>query len=233
MVRKALTGVSRLRLRLLGARSFRGERVEVRGCRREFRGRHALRRVRLARHARIAAAIRMRCRHAVATSASTSCCAAICMPNIAPCCLTRRQRATKFAAVHAPADSSKHSRRFTPDFASGLGQACAGAGDRLDRQRRHVVGRGGAAGGAGRIRRDPRRRVAGLYPDRCSGFGLGGVADRARSPIASASCRRSALSIGFLGTGLCRSPDFRRTLWQFIAVHFADRARAPRRPSGR
>ncbi|MGB9115482.1 MAG: hypothetical protein WCC91_09400, partial [Bradyrhizobium sp.] len=37
------------------------------------------------------------------------------MPNIAPCCLTRRLRAGKLPPVHAPSDSSRGSTAFIPD----------------------------------------------------------------------------------------------------------------------
>ncbi len=48
-------------------------------------------------------------------------------------------------------------------FASGMVPACGRGTDRLARQRRDVVDRGRAAGGAGRFRRDPGHRVAGLH----------------------------------------------------------------------
>ena len=50
-------------------------------------------------------------------------------------------------------------------FRSGMGEACACAADRFDRQRRHVVGGGGTAGGAGRVRGHKGRGFAGLYHD--------------------------------------------------------------------
>ena len=90
---------------------------------------------------------------------------------------------------------------FVPDSASGMGQACARGGDRLDRQRRHVVGGGGAAGGAGRIRRDAAARCRWPLRSRCSAS-VSAASSPARSPTASASWRRSALSIAFSASAM-------------------------------
>ena len=89
----------------------------------------------------------------------------ICMPNIAPCGLTRNPGATKLPRCTHPPPPRQIRPRFTPDFAPGLAAARAGRPDRLRRRGRDVVGRGGDAGGAAGIRRHPRRGIARRHHD--------------------------------------------------------------------
>src|ERR1700738_266513 len=139
------------------------------------------------------------------------------MPNIAPRCLPRRQRATKFAVVPAPADSSKHSRRFTPDS----GQAWVRLALAL------VIGSIGGVGLWSVVVVLPvaqgefaatRGAISLAFTLTVLGFGLGGVAT-GRITDRFGIVPAIALSISFLGTAYVLA-GLSTTLWQFIAVHF-------------
>ena len=77
--------------------------------------------------------------------------------------LDREAAANEVAAVEAASPLSPNSTLFVPNSRRAWTRLGRGRPDRLARQRRHVVGRGGASGGADRIRRLPRHSVARLY----------------------------------------------------------------------
>jgi MFS family permease len=139
------------------------------------------------------------------------------MPNIAPCCLTRRLRARKLSAVHAPTDSSKSSSAFVPDS----GQAWVRLALAL------VIGSIGSVGMYSVVVVLPvvqaefgatRGAISLAYTLTMLGFGVGGIAtgritDRFGIVVAM------GLSIAVLGLAYVAA-GLSTTLWQFIAVHF-------------
>jgi MFS family permease len=138
------------------------------------------------------------------------------MPNIAPCCLTRRLQARKLPPVHAPTDSSKSSSAFAPDS----GQAWVRLALAL------VIGSIGSVGMYSVVVVLPvvqrefgatRGAISLAYTLTMLGFGLGGIAtgritDRFGIVVAM------GLSIAVLGLAYVAA-GLSTTLWQFIAVH--------------
>jgi MFS family permease len=119
--------------------------------------------------------------------------------------------------VHAPAESSKHSDRFTPDS----GQAWVRLALAL------IIGSIGSVGMWSVVVVLPvvqgefgatRGAVSLAFTLAVLGFGLGGVAT-GRITDRFGIVAAMALSIGVLGTAYVLA-GFSTTLWQFIAVHF-------------
>ena len=140
----------------------------------------------------------------------------ICMPNIAPCWLTRRSPARKLPIVHAPSDSQS-STAFTPDSRQAWVRLALAL----------VIGSIGSVGmwsvvvvlpGVQAEFGASRGDVSLAFTFTMLGFGLGGVAagkitDRLGIVVAI------GLSIGFLGVAYVAA-GLSTTLWQFIAVYF-------------
>ena len=155
--------------------------------------------------------------------------AGICMPNIAAWRLTRRRRRDEVARRARSSPIHPDSELFIPDSRQAWVTACARGADRLARQRRHVVGRGRAAGGAGRFRRDPRapRRWPSPWPCWASASAAsltGKITDRF-GIVTAMALSIGILGLGYVGAGLSTIA---------LAVHrgaFPDRPWARRRPS--
>jgi MFS family permease len=141
----------------------------------------------------------------------------ICMPNIAPCCLTRRLRARKLPPVHAPSDSSRNSTAFVPDSSQAWVRLALAV----------VISAIGSVGMWSIVVVLPvvqgefaatRGAISLAFTLTMLGFGLGGVAtgritDRFGIVVAM------GLSIAFLGLAYVAA-GLSTTLWQFIVVHF-------------
>ena len=140
----------------------------------------------------------------------------ICMPNIAPCCLTRRLRGTKLRPVHAPSDSPRNPAAFTPDSAQAWVRLALAV----------LIGAIGSVGMWSVVVVLPviqpefgatRGAVSLAFTLTMLGFGLGGIVTGKitdRFGIVAAM----ALSIGFLGAAYVLA-GLSTTLWQFILVH--------------
>jgi MFS family permease len=141
----------------------------------------------------------------------------ICMPNIAPCCLTPKSRATKLRPVLAPSDSSKDSPLFIPDSRQAWVRLALAV----------VIGSIGSVGMWSVVVVLPvvqtefgatRGAISLAFTLTMLGFGLGGVVtgkitDRLGIVMAM------GLSIGVLAVAYVAA-GLSTTLWQFILVHF-------------
>ena len=102
-----------------------------------------------------------------------------------------------------------------------MAPACRGRADRFARQRRHVVGGGGASRGADRVRRQPRHRLAGLHHDHARIRFRRGADRQDHRPLRHRHRHRARHR--HFGPGLCRRGDVILDL----AIHpgaFRDRA---------
>jgi MFS family permease len=140
----------------------------------------------------------------------------ICMPNIAPYCLTHRPRARKLPTVHAPSDSDD-SKAFTPDS----GQAWVRLALAL------VIASIGSVGLWSVVVVLPvvqaefgatRGAVSLAFALTMLGFGLGGVVTGRITDrfgiVAAIGISITTLGVAYAAAGVST------TLWQFIAVHF-------------
>jgi len=140
----------------------------------------------------------------------------ICMPIIAPCCLTSPPGAAKLRLVHAPSDR-RESAAFTPDSRLAWVRLALAL----------VIGSIGAVGMWSVVVVLPvvqaefgtsRGAVSLAFTLTMLGFGLGGVA-MGRITDRFGIIAAMAISIAFLGSAYVLA-GLSTTLWQFIAVYF-------------